>query len=57
MALKEYEWRGHTWQFEEGEQPRDARPVEPKAAPSPDEGAKAHEPANKARKTANKKAE
>ena len=27
MALKEYWWRGNTWQFEESEAPFDAVPV------------------------------
>lgn len=28
MALREYVWRGNTWQFEEAEAPADAVPVE-----------------------------
>ena len=41
MALKEYEWRGRTYRWEEGEQPEDAKPVQAKQAKAP---------ANKARK-------
>lgn len=41
MALKEYEWRGHTYRFEETEAPADAKPVQAKQAKAP---------ANKARK-------
>lgn len=56
MALKNYRWRGFTWQFAEGEQPADAVPVEEKAAkPAAD---KARKPAaNKARTPRAKKAE
>ena len=43
MALKEYAWRGHTFQFEESEAPVDAVLV-----------CKAQQPANKAAKPANK---
>lgn len=42
MALKEYVWRGHTFQFEESEAPADAVLL------------KAEKPANKAAKPANK---
>lgn len=31
MVLKEYEWRGSTYQFEEGKQPKDAVEVKAKA--------------------------
>ena len=57
MALKVYEWRGYRWQFAEGEQPKDAVPVEEKAAkPAADKAAK--QPANKSRtRAAAKKAE
>jgi hypothetical protein len=56
MALKNYKWRGYTWQFAEGEQPADAVPVDEKAAkPASDKAAKA--PANKARRAPAKKAE
>jgi len=41
--LKEYVWRGYTWQFEESEAPHDAVLLE-----------KANRPANKAMKPANK---
>lgn len=27
MALKEYEWRGSTWRFEESDAPEGAKPV------------------------------
>ncbi len=50
MALKEYEVNGSTWQYEEGQQPEDAKPVGPKAAPTPANKAKA--PTNKAVKPA-----
>lgn len=39
--LREYEWRGSTWQFDEEKAPRDAvlvkadKPAENKAAPTP----------------------
>jgi hypothetical protein len=56
MALKNYKWRGYTWQFAEGEQPADAVPVDEKAAkPASNKAAKA--PANKARRAPAKKAE
>ena len=57
MALKNYAWRGFTWQFEESEAPADAVPVEQKAAkPAAN---KAEKPAaNKSRsRAASKKAE
>lgn len=41
--LKEYEWRGSTYQWREGEQPADAKPVErpaAKAKPAPANKAK-----------------
>lgn len=44
--LREYEWNGSTWQFDEKDAPEGARPVERKAA----------KPANKARRPANKEA-
>lgn len=47
--LKEYTWRGGTWQFEESEAPKDAVPVEPKKP-----AAKKAAPRNKARKTETK---
>lgn len=47
--LKIYEFQGHTYQFEEGEQPEGAVEVK-QAAPK----AKQAKPANKARKTATK---
>lgn len=54
MALKNYRWRGFTWQFEESEAPADAVPVEQKAAkPAADKAAKA--PTNKARAPRTKK--
>ena len=56
MALKEYEWNGRTYRFEESEAPADAVPVEQKAAkPAADKAAKPA--ANKARTTRAKKAE
>ncbi len=54
MALKEYRWRGFTWQFAEGEQPEDAVPVEKAAKPAADKAAKPA--ANKARTSRTKKA-
>ena len=54
MALKNYNWRGFTWQFEESEAPADAVPVEKSARPAADKAAK--RPANKAR-SPRKKAE
>lgn len=49
--LKEYEWRGSTWQFEESQAPKDAVPV--KAA---DTASKAKEPQkNKERRAVAKK--
>lgn len=53
MALKEYRWRGNTWQFEEGEEPAGAVPVERKAAQLANKAAR---PANKARTPRAKKA-
>lgn len=44
--LKNYEWKGLQWQFNEGEQPADAVEVEKAVEPSE----KAVKPANKARK-------
>lgn len=53
MALREYEWNGSTWQFEEGAEPEGARPVEAaKAEPKP--ARKRRVPANKARKASDK---
>lgn len=49
--LKEYSWRGGTWQFEEGEQPADAVEVTAKAAPVKKAAPK---PRNKARSAASK---
>lgn len=54
MALKEFHWRGHTWQFEESEAPADAIPVQAKAKPAAN---KARKPVNKARAPRSKKAE
>ena len=54
MALKEYVWNGHTWQFEETEAPEGAVLVERKAATAQN---KARKPANKARSPRAKKAE
>lgn len=50
MALKEYRWRGNTWQFDESDAPADAVPVEaPKAkAARPSGNKRAATPANKA---------
>lgn len=51
MALKEYRWRGNTWQFDEADAPADAVPVEapkPKAA-KPAGNKRAASAANKAR--------
>ena len=54
MALKEYNWNGRTWQFEEADAPADAVPVEQKAGkPAADKAAKA--PANKSRAPRTKK--
>lgn len=44
MALKIYEWQGKTWQFEEGQQPKDAKLVTKQRKT----------PANKARATQTK---
>lgn len=46
MALKEYEWNGRTYRFEESEAPADAKPVKAKQAKAP---------ANKARRAPAKK--
>lgn len=51
MALKEYSWRGGTWQFEEGQQPSDAVEVKPAAKAAPKHAAKARRAANKSRST------
>ena len=52
MALREYEWRGQTWQFDEDAAPADAVPVEGSgdAAPAP----KRSQARNKAAKPADK---
>lgn len=49
--LKNYEWKGLQWQYEEGEQPEGA--VEVKKAVEPSN--KAAKPANKARKVVKEK--
>lgn len=54
MALKEYSWRGNTWQFEESEAPADAVPVRAEKAAKP--ANKSRRPANKARTPRTKKA-
>lgn len=46
MALKEYEWNGRTYRFEESEAPEGAKPVQAKQAKAP---------ANKARRAPAKK--
>ena len=46
MALKEYEWNGRTYRFEESEAPAGAKPVQAKQAKTP---------ANKARRAPAKK--
>ena len=52
MALKEYKWRGSTWQFEEDDAPSDAVPVTAaKRRKAPNKAAK---PADKAAKPADK---
>ncbi|MDY5662760.1 MAG: hypothetical protein SPG07_09165 [Coriobacteriales bacterium] len=52
MALREYKWRGSTWQFEDGDAPGDATPVtEAKRRKAPNKAAK---PAYKAAKLADK---
>mgnify|MGYP006872989336 CR=1 FL=1 len=53
MALRNYSWRGNTWQFEESEAPDGAVPVEAERRERPAESKKAATP-NKARRTANK---
>ena len=56
MALREYKWRGYTWQFDEEDAPPDAVPVEKAAKPAANKAAK--QPANKSRsRAAAKKAE
>ena len=52
MALKEYRWRGNTWQFDEAEAPAEAVPVEAKAARELLD--KARQPLDKARKPSDK---
>ncbi len=49
--LREYEWNGSTWQFEESQAPQGARPVDP----AKDEKAAA-EPKDKSRAAKNKAA-
>lgn len=49
--LKRYHWRGRVFQFEEGKEPKDAEPIEEKAAKKTDKSKKA---ANKAAKPADK---
>ena len=49
MALKEYYWRGHTWQFDEADAPSDAVLKAPEKAAKPTSNKKASMPANKAR--------
>ena len=51
--LKEYEWQGRTWQFDESDAPEGAVPVKP-AQPKPAQKARAT--ANKGRTAANKEA-
>ena len=48
--LKNYEWKGLQWQFNEGEEPAGAVPVEPKKEKAVEPSSKAVKPANKARK-------
>lgn len=56
MALKEYYWRGNTWQFDEADAPADAVLKTPeKAAKAPADKRKST-PANKARTPKAKKA-
>ena len=47
--LKEYVWRGSTWQFDEKDAPKGAVPVD-----DPKPAAKARAPRNKSRKAASK---
>lgn len=51
MALREYAWRGRTWQFDEDAVPDGAVPVKPARAKGEEKKA---EPANKARKAEDK---
>ena len=51
MALKEYEWNGRTYRFEESEAPAGAKPVQAKHA----NAKQAKAPANKARRAPAKK--
>lgn len=50
--LKKYMINGKEWQYEEGDQPKDAVELKPKAA---EPSNKALKPANKARKAVRKK--
>ena len=52
MALREYEWRGSTYQFEQGKEPEGARLVA--VRPAPARAAKGSEPRDKARTARNK---
>lgn len=52
MALKEYKWRGSTWQFDDADAPGDAVPVTAaKRRKAPNKAAK---PSDKAEKPAGK---
>ena len=51
MALKEYEWNGRTYRFEESEAPADAKPVQAEQV----KAKQAKVPANKARRAPAKK--
>lgn len=51
MALKEYEWNGSTWQFEDGAAPKGAVLV---SAEKPSTQAKKRTAPNKSRKPADK---
>lgn len=53
--LKQYVWRGSTWQFEEGHQPADAVEASEAATGKPTEK-EAKAPTNKARSMAKNKA-
>ena len=53
--LKNYEWKGLQWQFNEGEAPAGAVPVEPKKEKAVEPSSKAVKPANKARKAVKSK--
>lgn len=46
--LKEYEWRGSTWQFEETQAPKDAEPIVPVKAVKPARNKAAAKPPTKA---------